>query len=261
MTIGNDQNLDIQPEPQVSSDYVDALLRQLSPDAKADLLQKHAEQTLPVVVEDKPENKLANINYQEYGLNRAEFNFVLEYFGNGYNALQAYLTVHPHVQWKSAKARGHAVLHKPIVAQFIAACMDAIGLNNQALERRLESMIDSDPLDAYEIVTDEKGKEHLVFNLEKAKELGLGKLIKSIKPGRFGMEVSFVTQDKLLDIMTKVRGMQKKVSITGDLHKIAEGNDLAVDDLQDMLGFLRKETRPQLVAKMSNGIEIYQDES
>ena len=259
MTIRSKENLENNTPPvHGSSEYIDTLLRQLPDDEKKALLEKHVQQSLPMVVEDKDENKLANINYQEHGLNISEFHFVLEYFNNGYNALQAYLTVHPDVRWESAKTLGHSTIHRPYVKQFISLCMNAMGMTNVELERRLEALIEADPLDCFDF--DENGKI-IRFNAIKAKRTGMSPLIKGFKQTKFGVEVSFVPFDKLMDIATKVRGMQKKISITGDLHKIAEGNDLPVDDIVDMVSVVRKQIKPAVIARFDNGIEIYQDDS
>lgn len=257
MTIGNSEIFENHElKKPVSSEFADMVLRQLSPEERQSLIDKHNTHDLPVVVEDVPENKLAGLNYQEYGLTELDFLFVGEYFANGFNGKQAYMSVQSSVTPESAAVRAHQVLNKSNVKKFLSAVLDAMGMSNVELERRLEVLISADPMDAFDMVGDT-----LTFNLERARRLGVTRLIKGIKQTRYGVEVSFVPIDKLLDIATKVRGMQKKVAITGKLEQIAEGTPHDISKLQALTEFLTKKAKPTLLARdQNNGIEIYQSD-
>lgn len=255
MTIGSEKKTEIQPDP--GSNYLDALFRQLSPEQREDFLNRHSgEETLPAVIEDKPENKIAHLNYQEFGLNDLEWRFVQEYFANGYNASRAYLTANPTVKPDTARQMGPRFIRKPHIHRFVNACFNAIGMTNAELERRLEVLSTVDLLDAYDI--DEKTGEIIRFNALKAKQSGVSMLITSIKVGKNGKyEVTTEPRSRLIDIHTKVRGMQKQVSITADVHKIAEGNDRSADEVKEILEVLKEVAKEEIIARTPDGVTIY----
>ena len=266
MTIGSDKKATQTPQPGTETTGVDdnslldAMIRQMPEIERQRFLQKYSTPNLPAIVEDVPENKLAGVNYQNHGVSPFEFEFIQHYFSNGYNATQAYLAVSQECSYETAKANGYKMVHSPVVRNFIRVCFDRMGMDNNELERRIEAMIDVDPLDCFDIKKNKKGEEYLDINFTKMLESGASKLIKSIEMTRFGPKIQFVDRTKLVDIQTKVRGMQKKVSITTDLQKIAEWTGMEKDEVSDMYEVVKEAVRQEVVTRDDDVRFYYDDE-
>lgn len=200
--------------------------------------------------------RLADLAYQDFGLSDLEYSFVLEYLTNGYNATQAYKAIKPHVQIQSARVHGCVMKAKPHVQRFLGEMMDRIGLTNSELERRLESIVNTSMEDFFSL----NPFGELELDLKKAYASGAFANVQMIRwtKGAKWPTIQFVDRTRGLDILTRVRGMQKEVRINADLAKLAQASNLSPEQLEQLKDAMKEEMVIDLKARQVGDKVVYE---
>lgn len=185
---------------------------------------------------------ISNLDYREFGLSESHYLFCIELIENGFNATKAYITtMSPDMSPVVAKAAAARLRHDPLVSRFLEALFDRVLISNREVELRLQGMLNIS-------LEDFIGADGNSIDLVQAKELGALAGVQRLRKTEHGWDVQLFDRVKLLDILTRTRGMQKQVRVTADLDKLAREFGMDVTELMVAKDQLKEQYKNQLLS-------------
>jgi hypothetical protein len=185
---------------------------------------------------------IADLHYEDYGLEDYQAMFCAEYLQNGFNATRAYIAVvAPGMDPVVAKSASARLRNHPNVARYLEVLFEHLVISNSEIQLRLQDMLTV----SMEDFLDESGEK---IDLRKAYEMGALRGVQRLRKTEHGWDIQLYDRTKAIDIFTRVRGMQKQVKITADLDKIAQEHNVPAADLQAYKERVKSQLKQQLRA-------------
>lgn len=232
-------------------DTLKQLVKGLSETEKTELLESMLSnpsehpKTLPptgeITVIEHAVQHLELVDYRDYGLSEAQYFFCMEYVQNGFNATRAYMTVFG-TKHDSANVLAVRMRNNPSVASYLEAVFERIMISNNEIQLRIQDML-AVSLDDF---IDDNGEG---IDLLKAKKAGALRGIQRLRKTQHGWDIQLYDRVKLLDVMTRVRGMQKQVKITADLDNMAREFGMDAEILHVMKDQMKKRIKQELLSE------------
>ncbi len=190
---------------------------------------------------------LAGLDFTDYGLDERQFLFCLEYAQNGFNGAAAYRTVFdPKMSLAVSRAAAARLRNSPKIVEFLEVLFDKLLISNAEVQLRLVDMLNV----SMEDFIAEDGNS---IDLATAKALGAMRGVQRLRRTEHGWDIQLYDRVKMLDVLTRVRGMQKTVKITADLDKMAEEFDYPAEDLHEIKRQMKEKLKLDLIAGKTGG--------